>query len=590
MIPQQFIEEVQSRTDIVELISSYVPLKRTGRNFKATCPFHGEKTPSFIVSPQKQIFHCFGCGQGGGIYQFLTLIEKVNFPEAVEMLAKRLGLAIPYNNNKTAKTKTILYDAANEASLFFHEQLKNNKYYQQIVNYLKERKINEAAIDKFRIGFAPPNNALLAHMRNKGFTLEILEKASLAISQNQGFRDLFRDRIMFPIFDVRARVVGFGARIWRSLSGAPKYINSLENALYSKRDHLFGLSFAKDDIARENLAIVTEGYLDMIVPFMAGIKNVVASLGTALTVEQIRLIKRYTTSVVLLFDSDKAGKAAALRTVDLLLENDLKVEVVDLPSGFDPDSLVTKQGKDALLKLITLRKDFLDYKLDILKGTHDIKTIDGKSKIAKDILLTIDKLNSEIEKYEYIRRFSSLLDIKEEILIAEFKKLSKSDSQPKNRRYTGGSYLTDQKTLSNELISITERILLKCMIVNQKAFLLVKKNLKEEDFNSFLARRAVAFFFHNHKSQDSFSLSKFIGTIDDKEVSSLISELLMNDDIPLDKDAFKESLFKLRRRGSLGAKKILKEKIKEAEANKDKQKLIELVNEYSRINKEVKHG
>ncbi len=588
MIPQQFIEEVQSRTDIVELISSYIPLKRTGRNFKALCPFHGEKTASFVVSPQKQIFHCFGCSEGGGIYQFLTLIEKVTFPEAVEMLAKRLGLAIPYERNKTIKTKDSLYDSAEKASLFFQTQLKTNQQHQPVLKYLQKRNIDQKAIDKFRLGFAPANNSLISHLRAKGFTLDVLDKASLVISQRGGFRDLFRDRIMFPIFDTRSRVVGFGARTWRDQPQAPKYINSLENVLYSKRNHLFGLNFSKDSIVKQGRVIVVEGYLDMIIPFMAGVENIVASLGTALTQEQIRLIKRYTTSVILVFDSDKAGQAATLRTVDLLLENDLKVEVINLPSGFDPDLLVRQKGKLAFDELIEKREDFFDYKFNVLKTIHDIAGIEGKSKIAKDILATINKLNSEIEKYEYIKRFSSQLEIKEEILIAEFRKLSESSGF--KSRPSSSSSAANSKTLQAGPISVTEKILLKFMLVNPKAFSLIKKNLKAEDFLCPLARKTVSFFLHNYQGNLESSLSSFLGTIDDKEISGIISELLIDEDIPLDKEAFKESLLKLRRRGSVQLKKILKDKIKQAEAAKDRQRLKELINQYSKINRQVGNG
>ncbi|UCD15320.1 MAG: DNA primase, partial [Candidatus Omnitrophota bacterium] len=320
MIPQKFIDEVQTRTDIGEVISSYIPLKRAGRNFKALCPFHGEKTPSFMISPQKQIFHCFGCGQGGTVIQFIMQYEKASFVEAIEILARRLGLEIPYQRGEKQKLKTILYDAVEQAAQVFNKNLLSRTA-APVMSYLNKRGISKEVIEQFRIGYAAGRNALADNLRKKGFSLEVLEKSSLVIARESGFRDLFADRIMFPVCDSRARVVGFGARLWRQSSSAPKYINSLENPLYSKRQHLFGLNFAKDHILKEDCVIVVEGYLDMIIPFMAGIKNIVASLGTALTSEQIRLIRRYTTNIVLVFDSDKAGQAASLRALDLLLEN-----------------------------------------------------------------------------------------------------------------------------------------------------------------------------------------------------------------------------------------------------------------------------
>src|SRR3989338_2771672 len=247
MIPQTFIDEVQARTDIVELISGYLSLKKAGRNFRGLCPFHAEKTPSFMVSPEKQIFHCFGCGQGGGAFQFLTLVEKVSFPEAVEMLAKRAGLAIPYQNESLLKEKSTLYDAVNAAADFFYHNLKDDKKYEGIRKYLARRGIGPKAIDRFKLGFAPAGNMLLNHLRKAGFTLEVLEKTSLATASRSGFSDLFRDRIMFPIFDVRSRIIAFGGRTYSNDAQIPKYINSLENVLYSKRNHLFGLNLVKDD-------------------------------------------------------------------------------------------------------------------------------------------------------------------------------------------------------------------------------------------------------------------------------------------------------------------------------------------------------
>ncbi len=589
MIPQQFIEEVQSRTDIVELVSSYVPLKRTGRNFKAHCPFHGEKTPSFIVSPQKQIFHCFGCGEGGGVFQFVSLMEKVNFPEAVEILAKRLGLNIPYEKGQNQGAKAVLYEAMNEAAHAYHDNLKNNKSCQKYLEYLNKRGIGDKTIDKFRIGYAPGNNFLLNHMRKKGFTLDTLEKVSLVTSSRGTFRDLFCDRITFPIFDLRSRIVGFGARRCQDRSDSPKYINSLENSVYSKREHLFGLNFSKEEVSKTGTLIVVEGYLDMIIPFMRGINNIVASLGTALTLEQIRLIKRYASCVVLIYDSDKAGQTATLRSLDLLLENDLKVEVVNLETGFDPDSLVRKKGKDYFTKLFEGRSDFFEYKLGILSKSYDPQSIEGKSKIAAQMLATIDKLNSEIQKYEYIRKLAARLGVKEEIMIAEFRNTfsKRSNTYQKQTSYSAeGDNLSIQKTP----LPVTEKILIKSMLTNAKAFSLMKKNLKEDYFSSYLARKTISFFFNNYPQDTQLNLSQALGKINDKEISGFISKIIMDDDIAVNNELFKESLLKMRKKGTIKLKKDLQEQIKEAEIKGDKSKLRDLINKYGRINSEVRNG
>ncbi|MFH1504890.1 MAG: DNA primase [Candidatus Omnitrophota bacterium] len=577
MIPQQFIEEVQTRTDIVELVSSYVPLKRAGRNFRAVCPFHGEKTPSFMVSPQKQIFHCFGCGEGGGIFQFLTLIEKVTFPEAVEILAKKLGMEVPEQRGQLNKEKTILYEAMDKAALFFHNSLKNNK---EILAYLNKRGIAEVTIGKFLIGYAPGGVSLLNHMRKLGFTLDILEKVSLAVSIKGDFRDVFYGRIVFPIFDLRGRIVGFGARTYKDKPNSPKYINSLENTLYSKRNHLFGLNFSKEDITKQAAIIITEGYLDMITPFMRGVKNIAASLGTALTVEQIKLIKRYAACVILMYDSDKAGQAAALRSIDLLLENGLKVEVVGLPAGSDPDSLARENGKDHFIKFVQARENFFEYKLRILKQAYDSASIEGKTKIAKEMLGTINKLNSEVEKYEYIKKLSSSLGVREEIMIAEFRgTFFKSKAFPGKRSISGKAGLA----VSKGSLTITEKVIFKFMFTSPKAFALIKKNLKEDYFDSTLARRTVSFFFDTYTNVNCFN-PKLLGIIGDKEISGFVSMILMDDSIPFDKDTFKQSLLKLRKKGAAQKKNKLKEQIQEAETKGDRSRLKELIGEYGKVN------
>ncbi|MDP2922200.1 MAG: DNA primase [Candidatus Omnitrophota bacterium] len=581
MIPQSFIDDIQTRTDIVEVISSYIPLKRAGRNFKTTCPFHAEKTPSFMVSPQKQIFHCFGCQEGGGVIQFLMLYEKLSFIEAVEVLAKRLGIEIPHQKTEKDKFKSILYDVVNEASLFFNKNLLDDKNAKPVLEYLNKRGVDLETIKKFRIGYAWGRNSLLDYMRKKGFTLQVLEKASLVISQEQGYRDLFRERITFPIFDVRSRIIGFGARICKDVENAPKYINSLESPVYSKRNNLFGLNFSKEDVLRKDAIIIVEGYLDMIVPFVAGISNIVASLGTSFTLEQIQLIRRYTNNVILVFDSDRAGELATLRALDLLLENDLKVKIVKLPSGLDPDSLVRNNGKDSFLKLLEESVDFFDYKTKILKNMYDIESIEGKTKAVQEMFSTIHKLNSEIEKYEYIKKLSTSVAVKEEILIAEFKKVFSKNSNIDRHP----SHILDTK----EPLSITEKVLIKFMLTNNKAFSLIRKNFTEEDFTSILARKTISYLLKNYTENIELTSSTLIGKIEDKEISSFVSRILMDDEPPLDKEIFRDSMLKLRRKKTKTLKEKLRQEIKEAETKGDKNRLKILISKYTSISSEERN-
>ncbi|MDD4955417.1 MAG: toprim domain-containing protein, partial [Candidatus Omnitrophica bacterium] len=468
-----------------------------------------------------------------------------------------------------------------EASLFFHKALLEDASAKPVIAYLNKRGITLETIKKFRIGYSLGRNSLIEYMRRKNFTLEALEKSSLAISQGEAYRDLFRERVMFPIFDIRSRTIGFGARTWRENDNAPKYINSIESQVYSKRDHLFGFNFSKDDIAKADCAIVVEGYLDMIMPYVSGIKNIVASLGTALTVEQIRLIRRYTNNVTLVYDSDKAGQMATLRALDLMLENDLKVKVVSLPQGFDPDSLVRAKPREESERIFADKKDFFDYKVAILSKMHDVESIEGKTKIAQEIFSTLNKLNSEIEKYEYIKKLSFILRVKEEILIAEFKKIFPK----KEVKIERPASLKPQ-----EPFSIAEKTILKFMFSNKKAFPLIRKNLREEDFSYPLARKTVSYFLKNYSDSADMTCNKILGAIEDKEISGFISKILLEEDIPLENEAFKGSILKLRQKRARHSLDKLREDIKEAEIKGEKDRLKVLINKFDKLNCEVKNA
>ena len=578
MIPQNFIDEVQARTDIAEVIAGYIPIKKAGRNFRALCPFHGEKTPSFMISAQKQIFHCFGCNAGGGAIQFVMLYEKTTFVEALEILASRLGMVLPQTGGDSGGFKNRLFEAMTAAVEFFQAELSLEKN-RAVKKYLTERGVGEETIKQFKIGLSPVSGeALVRHLRGKGFTLDILEKASLAISRGGEYRDLFRNRVMFPIFDIRSRPVAFGARLWQNIDG-PKYINSIEGPLYSKRDHLYGLNFSKDDVIKNDALIVVEGYLDMVSPFVRGVRNIAASLGTALTEEQIRVIRRYTGNVILLFDSDKAGQMAALRAIDLAVENDLKVFAVLLPPGLDPDTMVRKQGKDEFDRLIEGKKDFFTFKLDFLRSSLDIKTIDGKTRIVTAMLATLAKLNNEVERYEYIKKLADCVEVREEVMIAEFKKIA-----PQKSRFMKTA-LPSQK---RDEMTITEKIILR-FLLEGKAVSVIRKNVAENDFGCDLAKKLISTAFKLYDEGKDFSGSRILNLLDE-ETASAVSAVLIEDDSPLDKELLKGSLLKLRKNRLKNLKERLKTDIQKAEARGDQVQLKELINAYGKINSEVRNG
>ena len=404
-IPDSVIEEVQNRSDIVEVISEYLPLKPAGKNFKALCPFHQEKTPSFMVSPDRQLFKCFGCNAGGDVISFLSKHEGLTFMEALKMLADRAGVRLPEMDREEGRKSLRIFDLNELGTRFFQNSLESREG-KGALKYLEEgRRLSKETIRKFRLGYAPASwDSLLREAGKRGFPPSILEQAGLALRRKdgKGFYDRFRSRIIFPIFNVTGKVIGFGGR---ALDGRdPKYMNSPETAIYHKSANLYGLNLAKEHILREGKVIVVEGYLDAITPSQGGIGNVVASLGTALTSSHVRLLRRYGQDVVMVYDSDTAGVEATLRGMDLLVEEGMHVKVVSLPPDRDPDEFVRREGKDAFRAKIEEAQDLFDYKLNLLASRHNRDSVEGKARIVNQMLPIIDKVQDAIEKKGYIKK------------------------------------------------------------------------------------------------------------------------------------------------------------------------------------------
>ena len=412
MIPNETIDGILDKTDIVELISAYVSLKRAGQSFKARCPFHEEKTPSFIVSPAKQIYHCFGCGAGGNAISFLMRHEKMDFIESIQMLADKVGVSLP----RTAGTKkgedtfaASLYNVNNMACSLFQENLTKD-FGKDALRYFAERGINENTLKLFRLGFAEDAwRGMLGRLKEKGVESDTLVKSGLVVQNNDGgnLYDRFRGRIIFPIFDARSRVLGFGARALDN--SLPKYINSPETHIYRKGAQFYGLNFAKDHIRTLNYVVLVEGYFDLILPFQNGIKNIVATLGTALTVQQIRALKRFTRNAIMIYDADRAGEEASLRSLDLLVTEEMDVRIAILPKGSDPDSFVRREGKAGFTRILKESKDLFDYKLGVLTSRFKIDDPRGKARIAGGMLPTIARIKNAVLKSAYLRKISDRL-------------------------------------------------------------------------------------------------------------------------------------------------------------------------------------
>ncbi len=429
---QTILDDILNRCDIVEIISSYIPLKRAGRNFKASCPFHNEHTASFMVSPDKQIYHCFGCHAGGNAFHFLMQYDRMTFPEAVETLARKAGVILP-QRARTEKHASVEHSSA---ALYQANKLAQEYYSQVFVSdagrkaaaYLAKRGLTQETAKIFKLGFAPDSwNGLYSFLRRNNVSEAIMERAGLVLRKQDGdgMYDRFRNRVIFTITDVKQNVIGFGARFIPTGTDAdkeqPKYINSPETPVYIKGRQLFGLDVARDAIRQQDQAVVVEGYLDAIMPFQAGIKNVVASLGTALTPDQVRLLKRYTKNIFLVYDGDAAGQNASLRSLDIFIDEDVSVRIAVLPPGHDPDSFIRDRGADAFRGLLASAATIFEYKLRALTAKYDCGTSEGKAAVCAEMLPTIGKFKSSILKSEYVHTLSELLRVSEKVLIEELK-------------------------------------------------------------------------------------------------------------------------------------------------------------------------
>ncbi len=425
MISESVINEIQERTDIIEVISGYVPLRRAGRHFKALCPFHHEKTPSFVVSAERQSFHCFGCGVGGDVVSFVMRYERMEFPEAIRHLASRVGITVPdtsLSGDQSPSVTAQLLKVNELAASYYQENFWSDRGRVGRQYMVAQRHIQEATLKTFQVGVATEEwQGLLAYAQRQGFAPPLLAQAGLSVSgDGRQPRDLFRKRVIFPIRDARGRIIGFGGR---SIDGSePKYLNSPETLLYHKSKSLFGLHAAAQAIRADDRVVIVEGYLDQITLFQAGIQTVVASLGTALTSDQARLLRRYSKRVIMVYDGDQAGEAATLRGLSLLIEEGFHVMVASLPIGMDPDQFVLERGKEAFLSLIGEAPDLLDYKLRVLLNQYDLREPSQKGRIASEMLASIAKVPHPVERTEYVRRLADRLAAREEDLLAELRR------------------------------------------------------------------------------------------------------------------------------------------------------------------------
>ncbi len=531
LIPDLIIQQVLERTDIVALINNYTPLKKAGRNFKALCPFHNEKSSSFVVNPDKQIFHCFGCGVGGNAIGFLMRQERLDFPNAVRQLADKCGIVVPQDDDggEQGKLKTLrdaIYEMNGLAVEFYHQELLTGKSpeAQGARQYLKQRGVSLEAVKTFQLGFSPNSwDALSNMLKAKGFDEAILLRAGLIIARENksGTYDRFRNRIMFPIFDIQSRPVAFGARTLVDSDGA-KYINSPETPVYTKGQHVFGLHLTKTAVGKLNRVIVVEGYMDMIMPYVAGVANVAAALGTALTVEQIRLIRRYSPNITMLFDTDPAGQAAMIRSLDLLVEESVNVNVVSLEANEDPDSFIRNHGLAAFNERLNQAQSLFDYKMAWLNTQYSAPTIENKSLISQAMLSTINRYRDEVVKFELTKLLATRLNLPLDVLVKQSKglKVQIPAAQPVQ---------TPTALKPATQISKVEEMLLTLLLTDPTLIHAAKGKVTPDDFDHDTPKGIVSVLLEWSDKPD-WSVKDLLGFLSDEESIALVTRLVNADE------------------------------------------------------------
>lgn len=529
---EELIEEIRSSNDIVDVISKYVTLKRSGRNFFGLCPFHKEKSPSFAVSPDKQIFHCFGCGAGGNVIHFISKIEGLDFKDTLELLANRVNIELPTLDNleddKTARLKSKVYEINKIAAEFYHENLYKPTS-KQAQEYIKKRKLDNRTLKAFLIGYAGNFNELYLLLKQKGYTEEEMLASSLVKrTENGGYMDSFRKRLMFPIQDVRERVIAFGGRVLDD--SKPKYINSPENIVYSKGRNLFGLNVAKKHDTRK--IIIVEGYMDAISLYQRGITNVVASLGTAMTEAQGRLLRRYSEQVILGYDADGAGQAAILRGMEILQNLGCDIRVLQIEGAKDPDEYVLKYGPERFQKCVENAISLVEFKVKVLLKELNIENTNDKIKFLNEIAKILAKVTNQMEREIYVDKIAKEYKISKEAIYAEVNKLMYKDSQGSKKLEKRVVTMVPKEEKEN---SVSEAVLKRenlviYLLINEyskcyeKIKNLITLNYIQDDTNKQILKKMYEEF-----EKGNSNTSQLLDWFQDEKIISHITEIMAGD-------------------------------------------------------------
>ena len=525
------VEEVRSRNDIVDVISSYVKLQRKGSSYFGLCPFHNEKSPSFSVSPTKQMYYCFGCGAGGNVFTFVMEYENYTFPEALKMLAVRAGISLPEQEyseeaKKQRDKKTAVLELNKTAAKYFYCMLRSPQG-ARAMQYLKDRGLSDDTIKRFGLGYAGSySDALYRYLKKQGTSDQLLKESGLMqVNEKQGMYDKFWNRVMFPIMDVNNKVIGFGGRVMGD--GKPKYLNSPETIIFDKSRNLYGLNFART--SKKRYLLVCEGYMDVISMHQAGFTNAVASLGTALTSQHASLLKRYTDEVILTYDSDEAGIRAALRAIPLLKTAGISTRVLHMEPYKDPDEFIKALGTEAFQKRIDRAENSFLFELSIMELSYDMKDPDGKTKFFQAVAAKIAEFELEIERENYIEAVTGRYQISFEGLrrmvmnvLMQGVPVRKAPVRPQNR------------TEKEDGIKKSQRLILTWLTEYPKLFPVVSAYIKPEDFSDELYRE-VSSMLYEQMEHGEINPAKITNHFTDPEQQRIVAQLF-NTEVPVENE------------------------------------------------------
>lgn len=538
-IPENKIEEVRAAANIVDIISESVQLRKRGKNFVGLCPFHSEKTPSFTVSEDKQIFHCFGCHAGGNVFKFLMDYEKISFIEAVQLVAAKAGINLEYEDDASGKEseQEILYDINVKAARYFSDNLLNSPEGETARKYFQERKIKTQTMRAFGLGYALNGwQNFVEFAESQKIDLEKTVQLGLIGQQNDGrLYDKFSDRIIFPIFSASGRVIAFAGRVLHNAEGTAKYLNSPESSIYIKGRVLYGLSFAKNEIRKLDKAILVEGYMDLISLYQNGIKNVVAVSGTALTEDQVQLLSRYTKNVILLFDADAAGIKASMRSIELLLKRDVEVKIAALPPGEDPDSFINKYGRDDFEELVSKAQNFLEHQTAYYESQGFFDDPKKTAEAIRELVRLLSMIDDELNRNLLLKSIAKKFSLREKLLESELDKMIKTKTKQETTKLIIKDGKPNQKKTVLQFAALDENAAVHYMLEKELVKLLFEGNVEiiklifnhfiPKDFHYHCHPHLVEVVYQNFLEESDLTASSLIAKVKDQEQQQYLMEI-----------------------------------------------------------------